>query len=125
MTVVVLMKLQRINAQIVLRERSQPWYEALRAAASRLARLLRDPDNARPQISEILVSCRPILRDLRRCLPFLSQKRRRVRILLRLMGRYLKGSSGGAAREIHLAMLEVNQALKEDIEQARLYQAKV
>jgi hypothetical protein len=134
-SIAVLYKLTRINAQIVLRARSQPWLGQLRRNASSLARLLPDVENANVPFSKVLAEARPRLSALRICLPVLSAKRRRVRHLVRTIDRYMgQGLIGWTrwmtqerqlAEAIYFELLQVNQTLREDIEQASLDRAQV
>jgi hypothetical protein len=129
-------KLYRINAQIVLRKRSQAWHDMLRASTANLAPLLADPVSGRNQIREILVQSRPTLRALERSMQPRSADRRRVNQTLGQIGSYMGDSrsriwvfrapaEASDARPIYEMMLEVIQALSEDIVQAEIYRAKV
>jgi hypothetical protein len=134
-TLWILGKLTRINAQIVLHGRSPRWLKILRDQASRLAPLLRDPEGARNEIREILIHCRPTLRALMRSSPLLSGQRAQVFRLLAKVGRYVgrgvlrwlskRRPENELPRLIYEDLLEVNQSLSEAVAQARLFRPRV
>ena len=135
LTLWVVTKLWRINAGIVLHGRKGPWLKFLRERASRLAPLLQDPERSKNEIREILIECRPTLRELMRSLPVLSGQRMRVFHLLAKVGRYIgsglfrwfarRAPADQLPRSIYEDLLEVNQALNEAVAQARLYKPQV
>ncbi len=131
----VALKLRRISAQLIYRQRAGSWQHMLKEEASQLSALLNDPAQNRATIRELLAESRPTVLALHRCLPHLSFRRMQTARVLGKMSRYLgTGWRRWFARRVVLdelpraiyeEMLEVSQTLKEDVEQGRIFQPQV